>query len=191
MVKNGVVGGRELFEQTTYFLGALAKSPAALRSKDLEKLIAAQCGFKASIVAADEREAIGRTDHRSRRILNFGHTVGHALESVTSYRRFRHGEAVGYGMLVAAEISKLLGMLKASELELLRQAVDRCGPLPRAADLDGRELIRALSRDKKSVAGKIQWVLLERIGRARIVSGEDIAPELLRAALHTALRDGV
>ena len=185
MVKNGAVGARQLFQQTTEFLGRLSEKPGLLRSKQLETLIASQCAFKASIVARDEREALARTDHFSRRILNFGHTVGHALEAVTAYRRFRHGEAVGYGMLVAGEMSKLLGLLQSSELELLREAVRLCGPLPPASDLDDRAIIAALARDKKSVAGQVQWVLLERIGRARIVSGRDIKPELLRASLST------
>jgi 3-dehydroquinate synthase len=183
MVKNGAVGARQLFQQTTEVLGSLSKKPNALGSRQVELLIASQCTFKASIVARDEREAPGRTDRFSRRILNFGHTVGHALEAVTRYRRFRHGEAVGYGMLVAGEMSKLLGLLGAPELELLREAVRLCGPLPAAVDLDLRAIIAALRRDKKSVAGQVQWVLLERIGKARIVSGADINPELLRAAL--------
>lgn len=187
MVKNGTVGARRLFGQTTEFLNILKKDPAAPRSKKLESLIAAQCAFKASIVAGDEREALARTDRLSRRILNFGHTVGHALEAVTAYRRFRHGEAVGYGMLVAGEMSKLLGLLKSSELELLWRAVRLCGPLPTAADLNERAIIGAISRDKKSVAGQVQWVLLDRIGRARIVRGLEIPPELLRTALRTVL----
>src|SRR4029453_2026899 len=119
----------------------------------------------------DEREATGRSDSRSRRILNFGHTTGHALEAVTSYRRFRHGEAVGHGMLVAGEISTSLGLLEASELESLREAVDLCGRLPEAADLDDKAIADAITRDKKSDAGQIKWVMLEGIGRPRIVDG--------------------
>src|SRR6266849_6804089 len=95
-VKQGAVASRKLFRQTVDFL---------CHGGDLGELIAAQCRFKASIVARDEREQITRTDRRSRRILNFGHTTAHALEKVTGYRRFRHGEAVGRGMLVAGEIS--------------------------------------------------------------------------------------
>lgn len=189
MVKNGAVGARQLFRQTFEFLEIFSKEPATRRAKKLEALIAAQCAFKAAIVAGDEREAFGRTDRLSRRVLNFGHTVGHALEVATGYRRFRHGEAVGHGMLVAGEVSKLLGLLKTSELELLRQAVRLCGSLPPAADLNERTIIEAISRDKKSVAGQIQWVLLERIGSARIVSGQDIRPELLRMALRAGLKN--
>ena len=189
MVKNGAVGDRELFRQTTQFLGKLSKNSRALHSRELEALIASQCAFKASIVGRDEREAFGRTDRFSRRILNFGHTVGHALESVTRYRRFRHGEAVGYGMLVAGELSKLLGLLDASELELLRAAVRLCGPLPAAEKLNERAIIAAISHDKKSVAGQVQWVLLDRVGQAHILSGLDIKPDLLRASLRSVLRN--
>ncbi len=191
MVKNGAVGAYELFQETTEFLRKLRKNPSVLRSRQLESLIKSHCAFKAFIVAHDERESIERTDHLSRRILNFGHTVGHALEAVTRYRRFRHGEAVGYGMLVAGEISKRLGLLDSSELELLCGAVRLCGPLPPAGDLNEQAIILAMSRDKKSVARRVQWVLLERIGRARIVSGQDIKPELLRGSLRAILRKGI
>ncbi|HEX8422537.1 MAG TPA: 3-dehydroquinate synthase family protein, partial [Pyrinomonadaceae bacterium] len=110
-IKQGAVGDRRLYEQTRRFLvaenehgsargakGARESKRTEERADELAALIAAQCAFKAKIVAADEREDVGRTDARSRRILNFGHTAAHALETVTSYRRFRHGEAVGYGM---------------------------------------------------------------------------------------------
>jgi 3-dehydroquinate synthase len=187
MVKNGAVGSRQLFDETTTFLSQLNEKPELLKSKQLETLIASQCSFKAAIVAGDEREAIERTDHRSRRILNFGHTVGHALETVTGYRRFRHGEAVGHGMLVAGELAKLLGLLEFSELELLREGVRRCGPLPSASDLDEQAIIAATASDKKSAAGQIQWVLLERIGRPRIVSGREIKADALRASLRAVL----
>jgi 3-dehydroquinate synthase len=124
-----------------------------------------------------------RRDRRSRRILNFGHTVAHALEAITNYRRFRHGEAVGHGVLVAGELSKNLGLLDQTELELLRRAVSLCGPLPPAGDLNADAIISAIARDKKRTAGHVQWVLLEKIGRPRIVDGREISPQLLRQSL--------
>lgn len=193
-IKQGAVGSLRLFEQTRRFLNAGRTFETApdfkrtqQRADELARLIAAQCSFKAKIVADDEREDVGRTDARSRRILNFGHTTAHALEAITAYRRFRHGEAVGYGMLVAAEISQRLGMLDASELESLRVCVRLAGRLPRADDLDERSLLRLIASDKKSVGGRIRWVLLEGIGQARIVSGEEIPPRVVRAALRAAL----
>jgi 3-dehydroquinate synthase len=185
-VKQGAVGSRELFTQTTDFL-RLFKSNEVLSSPQMEKLIASHCAFKALIVAADEREDPERRDRHSRRILNFGHTVAHALEAVTSYRRFRHGEAVGHGMLVAGELSKNLGLLDQSELELLYEGVSLCGPLPSAHGLNASALISAIARDKKRAGGQVQWALLERIGRARIVDGREISAGLLKRSLQKAL----
>jgi 3-dehydroquinate synthase len=187
-IKQGAVGNRSLFKQTRDFLETFKSSPDALISPALEKLIRSHCAFKAGIVTGDEREAPERTDRLSRRILNFGHTIGHALEAITRYRRFRHGEAVGYGMLVAGEISKTLGLLAASELELLRETVRLAGSLPAASDLDKGAIIRSILRDKKTVAGRIKWVLLEGIGRARIVDGKEITPRLLRESISIGLK---
>ncbi len=183
-IKQGAVGGRRLFNATRRYLSSAAPAPA-----ELSALIAAQCAFKARIVAGDEREAVGRTDARSRRILNFGHTLAHALEAVTHYRRFRHGEAVGRGLIAAGEISNRLGLLADSELESLRATVRLAGRLPRADDLDERALVRLLATDKKSVGGHVQWILLERLGRARVVSGQHIPPHILRASVRAALRE--
>jgi 3-dehydroquinate synthase len=190
-VKQGTAGDRALFDETYDFLRAGPTSETASRSKKLAQLVAAQVAFKASIVAGDEREDVARTDSRSRRILNFGHTTAHALEALTRYRRFRHGEAVGHGMLVAGEISKRLGLLDASELELLRDAIRLCGRLPPADDLDESEILGRVVHDKKAVAGRVKWVLLEGIGRARVVDGGEITQAVLRASLRAGLRERV
>ncbi|HEX8847410.1 MAG TPA: 3-dehydroquinate synthase [Pyrinomonadaceae bacterium] len=187
-IKQGAVGGRSLFEMTHKFLKGRAAGRADADALGLARLIAAHVAFKASIVAGDERENVSRTDASSRRILNFGHTVAHALEAGTNYRRFRHGEAVGYGMLVAGEISERLGLLDRSELELLRDAVRLCGRLPRAADLGEEMILSRLAHDKKSVGGHLKWVLLEGIGRARIVDGREVGRKLLRASLRAGLQ---
>jgi 3-dehydroquinate synthase len=155
---------------------------------DFEELITANCAFKASIVANDERESTARSDAKSRRILNFGHTTAHALEAITNYRTFRHGEAVGYGMLVAGELSRNLGLLDQDSLQLLREAVALCGPLPRADKLDIDEIIGAIQHDKKSVDGKINWVLLEGVGRPKIVDGRLISAKSLRLSLRAGLQ---
>src|SRR2546421_5078905 len=183
-IKQGAIGSRRLFAQTRKLL---LNRGATEASAQLTDLIAAQCAFKARIVAGDERESVTRTDARSRRILNFGHTVAHALEAVTAYRRFRHGEAVGRGMIAAGEISNRVELLPGSELELLLATGPLSGRLPRADDLDVSLLLSTLAGDKKSVGGHVQWVLLERIGRARIVSGREIPPKILRASIRAAL----
>ncbi len=197
-VKQGAVGSRKLLAQTCRFLRGRGTdfslwlqnedTQTEVCATDLDEVIAAHCRFKASIVAGDEREAIGRADHRSRRILNFGHTTAHALEKLTGYRRFRHGEAVGYGILVAGEISKNIGMLASGELESLRAAVRSCGPLPGADDLSIDELTAAMKGDKKSIAGVTRWVLLERMGRARIVDENQIDKRILRSSLRAGLK---
>ena len=186
MVKQGAVSSRKLFTQTVGFLQSSGSDSIRI-SPDLEKLVLAHCTFKASIVAQDEREDEQRTDHRSRRILNFGHTVGHALETVTRYGYFRHGEAVGYGVAAAGAISKNLGLLKETELELLIDAVRRCGPLPRVPDLNHNAIIEAIQHDKKRAGGHNHWVLLERIGRARVVSAKEINARLIKGSLTEAI----
>lgn len=188
MVKQSLVANKRLFNSTVKSLKQLKDDPGFVRSSEFESLIAANCSFKGSIVAGDERESTSRSDAKSRKILNFGHTTAHALESITSYRVFRHGEAVGYGMLVAGELSKNLGMMGSAELESLRAAVRLCGPLPRADTLDVNKIISALQHDKKSVAGQINWVLLDDIGSPRIVSGKTINAKLLQQALRTGLQ---
>jgi len=189
MIKHSLVASQELFESTTGLLREMKNDPGIIQRIEFEALIADHCRFKASIVANDERESPGRSDAKSRRILNFGHTTAHALEAVTNYRVFRHGEAVGYGMLVAGEISKHLGLLSKEKLELLREAVALCGALPKADYLDVNEIIRSLQHDKKSVGGEINWVLLENIGSPRIVPGSRIGRNVLRLSLNSGLKD--
>ena len=188
-VKQGAVGDRKLFDRTVRLLGMHASGVQRVGGMrtELAATIAAHCRFKAEIVAGDERESTARNDARSRKVLNFGHTTAHALETVTGYQRFRHGEAVGYGMLVAGEISKSLGTLEADALESLRQAVRACGPLPAADDIEIDRLIAAMKNNKKAVAGSVKWVLLEAIGKARIIDGREVNARVLR----NALRDGL
>ncbi|MDX6383610.1 MAG: 3-dehydroquinate synthase [Blastocatellia bacterium] len=186
-IKQGAVGSRRLFDQTCRLLGG-AKFDDEEIPAEVSATIAAHCRFKAMIVAGDEREEVGRDDRRSRKILNFGHTTAHALEKLTNYKRFRHGEAVGYGMLVAGEISKNIGMLGSDELESLREAVRLCGPLPPAKDLSIDEIVAAMKGDKKSFAGVTRWVLLEKIGRAHILDASRIDKRILRASLKAGLK---
>ena len=188
MVKQSLVADKKLFDMTVDCLQKTGSKRDFLLTSEFESLIAAHCGFKASIVANDERESTSRSDAKSRRVLNFGHTTAHALETITHYRTFRHGEAVGYGMLVAGELSKNLGLIDAGDLELLRDAVKLCGPLPLADKLDTNQIIRALQHDKKSVEGQINWVLLEGIGRPRIVEGRLISAKTLRLSLQAGLK---
>jgi 3-dehydroquinate synthase len=179
-IKQGAIGSEKLFDQTVRYL-------SSNKNESLSRLIAAQCAFKASIVAGDEKEDIMRTDSRSRRILNFGHTVAHALETITNYKRFRHGEAVGYGMLAACEIGKGLDITPSDTIDSISAAINFAGHLPQAKDLAPTEIIRLIEHDKKSVGGKIKWVFLEKLGKARIVDGSDIPSDIVKDSLRTVL----
>jgi len=111
MVKQSLVANKSLFKTTTQLLAQAQNDRGVIHTSEFEALIAAHCEFKASIVANDEREATNRLDTRSRRILNFGHTTAHAIEAITYYKVFRHGEAVGYGVFEARENAKTLCLL--------------------------------------------------------------------------------
>lgn len=187
MVKQGAVGGRKLFEETVICLISLRKDRKTLTSPKFENLVASHCRFKSSIVAGDERERIERKDSRSRRILNFGHTVAHALETLTAYRRFRHGEAVGWGIRVATDLSQNLGLLDPKEAKEIRTAVHLCGMLPTWDDLDANAILQSVVRDKKSVEGQVNWVLLDCIGQARIVNSNDIPTRMLLKSIRSGL----
>ena len=188
-VKQGAISGKRLFWQTGDFLERyrvkgrhLDLSDERVRS-ELAELIFSQVSFKARIVRQDEREALDRSDAKSRKILNFGHTFGHALEKVTGFRRFRHGEAVGYGIVFAAELSKILELLGQDELEWLNDVVHRAGQLPPLNGIDAKEVLDAFQFDKKLIAESIQWILLEKIGRPVILSGTEVPSSAVKQAV--------
>ena len=144
----------------------------ALDPSRLVPLIARCCQIKAEVVAMDEREG------GLRRILNYGHTVGHALEAVTDYRRFRHGEAVGEGMKCAADLAAALGLLAADQKDRIGALIDAVGPRPRLDDLDVSAILEAMTRDKKVVAGRLSFILPTGIGE--VIIRDDVPPRLVR-----------
>jgi 3-dehydroquinate synthase len=170
VVKYGMIASRSLFDRLTAELPAVFKREPAL----LAAVIGESCRIKASVVTADERET------GPRRALNFGHTIGHALEALTQYKRFRHGEAVGYGMLAACELAVSRGALDPSARDALRDLITRMGPLPPVADLSATEAIEASGRDKKIVGGKLHFVLPTAIGTTATVT--DVTTEELKRA---------
>ncbi len=138
--------------------------------------IIAECGrIKAGIVSEDERES------GPRRVLNFGHTAGHAIEAVTEYRRFRHGEAVAWGMLVASEVAASRGLLARADAVALKALVMNLGPLPPVADLAADDLAAAMRHDKKVVDRTLHFVLPTGIGTAAIV--DDVTDAEVMGAL--------
>jgi 3-dehydroquinate synthase len=177
VVKYGVIASRPLFDRLTSELSAVFRRDPALLADVIEE----SCRIKAAVVGADEREA------GPRRALNFGHTIGHALEALTHYKRFRHGEAVAYGMLAAAELAVARGALPAGERDALRRLITMMGPLPAVADLSAADAVEAAGRDKKVVAGRLHFVLPTAIG-ATITVDDVTHDELRRAAAAVGLR---
>jgi 3-dehydroquinate synthase len=173
VVKYGVIASPALFERVTSQLTALFDRHGAA----LLPVIAESCRIKADIVEADERES------GLRRTLNFGHTAGHALEAITKYRRFRHGEAIAYGMLVAAEIGVARGVFASDARDRLAGLITQMGPLPPVGDLSAEQIVEATSRDKKVIAGQLHFVLPASIGSTTIVN--DVTTEELAQALVT------
>jgi 3-dehydroquinate synthase len=193
-VKHGAISSRALFDETGGFLKTYPPKSFTKYFGDqnfleaLENLLAAQIAFKAQIVMNDEREAAERTDAKSRKILNFGHTLGHALEKVTAYKYFKHGEAVGYGILFAAELSKMLEILDENELNLLNDVFQNIGKLPGTKNIPIEKVIEAFSFDKKNIGRSLQWILLKRIGEPVILSGEEIPLKSLKQSLKKILQ---
>ena len=171
VLKYGVIASPGLFERVSSSL----RDVMAKKTDALVPIIAECCGIKASVVSADEHEA------GPRRVLNFGHTVGHALEAVSKYRRFRHGEAVAYGMLAAAKISAARGLMPAQDEERLADVIRRLGPLPAVGDLSVTDALDAMTRDKKRISGTLHFVLSAGIGRTEIVA--DVTTTELSSAL--------
>ncbi len=195
MIKHAAISGKGLLKQTETYLSDIAADDAknfkfqiSNFKSGLIDLIAANAAFKAGIVAGDEREALKRKAAKSRKILNFGHTLAHALEKVTDYGLLRHGEAVGYGILFAAELSKSLDLCGEKDVKLLNDVVHRAGPLPRLANIEEREVFEAFRFDKKNIAGSLQMVLLKGIGKPVIINEKDIPPSILRKVLKNFLQ---
>ena len=174
IVKYGVIASPDLFDRVRRETAAVFERDPAV----LVPIIVDSCRIKAAVVAADERE------NDLRRTLNFGHTAGHAIEAVTKYRRFRHGEAVAYGMLVAADIAVARGMLGRADRQALADIIAHLGPLPPIADLSVKQILQTIRRDKKVLAGRLHVVLPTAIGQTAIV--DDVSEKEIELALRKA-----
>jgi 3-dehydroquinate synthase len=199
-IKQGVLGGTRLFSQTvdlveklateagTGNLNASRKLSATSHQPGLSDILAAQVSFKAKIVAGDERESVFNKDSKSRKILNFGHTFAHALEKVTNYRYLKHGEAVGYGILFAAELSKKLELLDNNAVNLLNDVVHRTGKLPPIGHIAPGDVFDAFRFDKKLVGNDLHWILLNGIGKPVIVPQTEIPRRIIRTLTENFIR---
>jgi len=156
ILKHGLLADRAYFEATVQDLAALR----ALETSALMRAVSRSCEIKAGVVQRDERE-VGE-----RALLNLGHTFGHAIEAMTGFNRWLHGEAVGCGLVLAADLSRRVGLLPREELSSVESAVRDAGLPARIPGLALEQTIHSMHADKKSEAGAIRFVLLERIGRA-------------------------
>jgi 3-dehydroquinate synthase len=169
-LKCGVIGKPELFE----FLESADLHALRRDSAKLEWVIAESVKLKAEVVSADEREGGGR------RVLNFGHTIGHALETETRYRQYLHGEAVAWGMIAASHIAGAVGRIARESASRITRAVFGLGPLPKVA-VRSRNILRLLQTDKKTRHGVVHFVLPTRIGSVEIVN--DVPEKVVLEAL--------
>jgi 3-dehydroquinate synthase len=175
ILKAGVIRSEPLFR----FLAERSAAVLAREPEAVDRIVAESVDIKAQVVSADEREG------GLRRILNFGHTFGHALEAETGYTRFLHGEAVAFGMRAAVYLSQMTGHLSAEDTVDILEAIRLYGPIPPLTAIPAERLQARLASDKKTIQGKIHFVLPERIGEVAVVSG--IADELVLAAIRSAL----
>jgi 3-dehydroquinate synthase len=171
VVKYGIIASRGLFDRIAAGTRAVfARDPAALVPAIVES-----CRIKAEVVSTDERES------GLRRILNYGHTIGHALEAVTRYRHFRHGEAIAYGMLGAADLAAARGAMAPRERQAVVDLITALGPLPALANLPMAEVMDAIRRDKKVVNGRLHFVIATAIGATLTL--DDVTEDELRGVL--------
>jgi len=172
VIKHAIIADAEMF---------------AILEKDMDKvmrrdrralgfLIPRNVQIKARVVSRDERES------GLREILNFGHTFAHALESVTKYRRYQHGEAVAWGMIAAAFLGHELGLTRADDVSRIVALVRRLGPLPPWPGVPAKALLRAMRSDKKTRSGVLRFVLSRRIGEAR--SYDTVPLHVVERVLH-------
>jgi 3-dehydroquinate synthase len=138
------------------------------------------CELKARIVSEDERESGARA------LLNFGHTFGHAIEAGTGYGAWLHGEAVSAGMVMAAELSQLMGHLKKNEVSRVRELLKRAGLPVKGPALAPERLLELMAVDKKAAKGRTRFVVLEEIGRAALRA--DIDDAAVRRAIVAAVQ---
>jgi 3-dehydroquinate synthase len=170
VIKYGVISEPALLDRVHDNLPAIF----ARESAAIVPLVSASCRIKAEVVSADEREG------GLRRILNFGHTVGHALEAVTKYKQFRHGEAIGYGMLAALAIGVARGVTPKALYDEVEALITQLGPLPPVADISAKEVLAAIGRDKKVVAGTLHFIAAT--GRGKTIELTDVTEKEIKAA---------
>ena len=171
VIKYGVISDPSLLDRIRTTTTAIFNRDAAA----IAPLVSASCRIKAQVVSADERES------GLRRILNFGHTVGHALEAVTKYKQFRHGEAIDYGMLAALAIGVGRGITPRALYLEIEELINHLGPLPPVSGISAKEAFAAIGRDKKVVDGTLHFIAATE--RGKTVELTDVTEKEIKTAL--------
>lgn len=171
VVKYGVIADAEFFT----FLSSRRGDALAGDNLVLSEIVRRSCIIKAQVVEQDER------DTGLRMILNFGHTVGHAIEAAGGFARYNHGEAVAIGMHAAAILSRRLGLCDGATVDSIARLLRELKLPVTAAGYRPDELLTYLSRDKKSLGGKLNWVLVNKLGQVVIKS--DVPESEVRSVL--------
>ncbi len=159
IIKHGVIEDADLFA----YLESNVEAILAHETECLEHIIATSCEIKARVVEKDERES------RYRMVLNFGHTIGHAVEALTGYSGLIHGEAVAIGMVQAAKLSRVTGHCSDAVVERIARLIDRFGLPTQLPPLDKEAIIQALYLDKKTTHQSLRFILVRDIGSIEIV----------------------
>src|SRR3989337_1262259 len=174
VIKYGVIRDAELFE----FIEKSLYGILQLNHHALLKIIATSCQIKANVVEEDEKEK------HLRAILNYGHTIGHAIETVTNYKKYRHGEAVAIGMLYATKVAIDMGLTDNTVFERQFSLIKRLG-LPLYTGLKPEEIVKILYADKKAIAGKLRFILPTKIGE--VIISDQVTEEVLYLVLSKPL----
>src|SRR5579884_2985089 len=160
IIKCGVIADAKLFHILAHRVADVLGREAAI----LERVISDSVRIKADVVSADEKEG------GLRRILNFGHTFGHALEAATQYERFLHGEAVAFGMNAAVRLAMLEHRIADADARAILDCIAAYGPIPPLDGIDAGDLARRLVSDKKTVRGRVHFVLPTKIGEVAVTA---------------------
>jgi 3-dehydroquinate synthase len=172
VIKYGVIKDAKLFA----FLEDERDKILGLDKKALSHIVKCSCEIKAEVASKDERES------GLRAILNYGHTIGHAIETVTGYNKYLHGEALAIGMHIEARLAKRLGIVSEKSVRKIKSLIDSyCLPSEMPSKIDVNSLLASMQLDKKTVAGELKFILPERIGKVRIQKG--IKGKIIRETL--------
>lgn len=171
-VKYGIIRDAALF----FYIARCYKRLLKADTSALNRLVVSCSKIKADVVSRDEKETKG-----IRTILNFGHTVGHAIESASRYEDYQHGEAISLGMRVAADISVCLKMLNVKDAKRIDQLLSLIGLPQRIKNVSLSGILERMRRDKKNKSGKNRFVLAQKIGSVKVVQG--IPEEIIRQAI--------